>query len=70
MQSNMKDNQELLKGAYNIRYFFGHTRCEERYKMRENMKKTVLKNNQDFKEKREKEIADFKAFSASFKMQP
>ena len=69
MQSN-KDIQELLKGAYNIRHFFGHTRCEERFKMREFMKKTVLKKNQDFKENREKDIADFKAFSASLEMPP
>ena len=70
MQSNREDIQELLKGAYNIRHFFGHTRCEERFKMRKFIKKTVLKKNQDFKENREKDIADFKAFSASLEMPP
>lgn len=70
MQTNREDIQELLKGAYNIRHFFGRTRCEEKYKIRENMKKTVLKKNQNFKEKREKDIANFKAFSASLEMPP
>lgn len=64
MQSNKQDIEELLKKADIIKNFLGHSPCELRYKMRENNKNTVLKKNPDFKEKREKEIDDFKVFSA------
>jgi hypothetical protein len=68
MLSNIQDTQELLKKAEIIQNFLGHSRCEVTYKRRENKKTSVLKPNPHFKEKREKEIADFKAFSATLKM--
>ena len=70
MQSNREDNQELLKKAYTIKHFIGHSKCEVMYKRRENNKNTVLNKNTDFKEKREKEIADFKAFSDCLEIPP
>jgi hypothetical protein len=67
-KSKIEDTEDLLKGSLIIREFLGRSHCEIVYQMNENKKTEVLKENPNFKEKREREIAHFKAFSAKLKI--
>ena len=66
MQPNSQDIEELLKKSDIIQKFIGHSHCEIMYRKRENKKTAALK--EDFKKKREKEIAEFKEFSATLEL--